>query len=107
MNIFRLIIKSFRTQYNDFIKTTPIAGFKFANCYGNRLQQLFWHVVMNFFLMVTFVIGLRLWYDLENQSLLPVYKVLDFGFKLPYPAVYFCLGYPLNPDNLDKYRHKL
>ncbi|XP_046803067.1 pickpocket protein 19-like [Lucilia cuprina] len=55
--------------------------------------------------MVAVVICLRFWNQFENQSTLPVYEMLEQGSKLPYSALYICLGYPLNPKRLAKYRN--
>ncbi|XP_037827358.1 uncharacterized protein LOC119615371, partial [Lucilia sericata] len=87
--------------------STSIPGYRFTNCYANRLQQLFWHVIISFSFMVVVVISLRFWNQFENQSTLPVYEMLAQGTKLPYPSVYVCLGYPLNPIRLANLKSNL
>ena len=71
MKIFYYIKRNFKIQFNQFARDTSIPGYKFTNCYDNKLQQFFWHVILNMNLMVVMAVCLKFWNQYESQATLP------------------------------------
>lgn len=87
-------------QYNDFIDTTSIPGYKFTNTSEAKSQRVFWHFVLIMSTYLLIVISYGFYDQLQHKAILTVLETPEQGIKLPFPAVYLCLGYPLNPERI-------
>lgn len=94
--------------YNSFTATTSIPGFKFTNSSeSSRGQQFFWHVVLCMSLYTVLIICFGFYDQFENKAVLTVLEILDQGERLPFPAIYLCPGYPLNPEKMQKIKKEM
>lgn len=71
MKIFYYFKRNFIIQFNEFVKHTSVPGYKFTNCNENKLQQFFWHAILNVSLIVAWAGCLKFWIQYQHQPTLP------------------------------------